>query len=158
MRVQDYVVRTTQRALNDVLRAVDALPEDKIEWSPNETARSALSQLQEIAISPAFYVSILKEGKVPDFSDHANEKMAEMRASVATLASCRTAAMEQTAELCRLISEFPDSRLDEEITLPFGGGMVVTMAGLLGLHSWNMIYHYGQICYLQTMLGDMEMP
>ena len=66
MRYQDHVVKQTQRALDDVLRAVEALPEDKRDWKPAETARSALNQLQEIAMSPRFFVPILLEGKMPE--------------------------------------------------------------------------------------------
>ena len=55
------------------------------------------------------------------------------------------------------ISDFPEGKLDEEITLPFGGGMTMTMADLLGLPYWNTVYHLGQINQIQLMLGDREM-
>ena len=157
MRYQDQVVKQTQRALDDVLRAVEALPEDKRDWKPAETARSALNQLQEVAMSPQFFVPILREGKMPEFDDHAKEEADRLKKSFDTFEKCREAAMEGTSELCQVISEFPDDRLEEEVTLPFAGGTAMTMADVLGLHAWNMTYHHGQVNYIQTMLGDMEM-
>jgi hypothetical protein len=41
--------------------------------------------------------------------------------------------------------------------MPFGGGVVMTMADILSLPSWNMVYHLGQINQIQLMLGDREM-
>lgn len=157
MRYQDQVVKQTQRALDDVLRAVKALPEDKRDWKPAETARSALNQLQEVAMSPRFFVPILRDGKMPEFDDHAKEEAARLKKSFDTFEKCREAAMEGTSELCQVISEFPDDRLEEEVTLPFAGGTAMTMADVLGLHAWNLTYHHGQVNYIQTMLGDMEM-
>lgn len=151
MRLQDQIVKQTQRAMDDVIRSVDALPTDKRDWAP-EGGRSALSQLREIAMVPHFYITILKTGAPPAFDDHAHEMP-----SLTTVDECRTEAMKATSELCRMIREFPDSDLEKEITLPFNGGMVVTMADLLGLHYWNTVYHLGQINFIQTLLGDKEM-
>lgn len=157
MRYQDQVVKQTQRALDDVLRAVDALPEDKRDWKPAETARSALNQLQEIAMSPQFFVRLIRDGKMLEFDDHAKEESEKLRKSFNTLAKCREAAKDGTSELCQIVSDFPDDRLEDEVTLPFAGGMVMTMADVLGLHAWNLTYHHGQVNYIQTMLGDLEM-
>lgn len=151
MRLQDQIVKQTQRAMDDVIRSVDAIPADKQDWAP-EGARSALSQLREIAMVPQFYITILQTGAPPAFDDHAREKP-----SLGTIEECRAEAMRATSELCRMIREFPDADLEKEVTLPFNGGMVVTMADLLGLHYWNTVYHLGQINFIQTLLGDKEM-
>lgn len=157
MRIQDQVVKQTQRALGDLIRAVDALPADKVDWAPAEVARSAFNQLQEVALSPNFFLKIIKEGESPEFKDHAKSEADRIRKSITDLEGCKAAAMEQTAVLCSAISAFPDERLDDEVTLPFGGGTVMSMADILGLHAWNMVYHLGQVNYIQLMLGDKEM-
>jgi len=152
MRFQDQVVKQTQRALDDVIRAVEALPEDKRDWKPADTSRSALNQLQELAVAPRYFVELIDKGQMPQFDDHEN-----LMKSHDTFELCRESAREATSELCRAISEFPDERLEDEVKLPFGGGMVMSMADVLGLHAWNLTYHHGQINYIQTMLGDLEM-
>ena len=157
VRYQDQIVKQTQRALDSVLRAVEALPEDKRDWKPEETSRSALNQLQEIAMAPGMFVELIEEGSVPEFDDHALQERERIRQGIDTFEKCREASMEGTSRICQVISEFPDERLEDEVTLPFGGGMVMTMADVLGLHAWNLTYHLGQINYIQTMLGDLEM-
>lgn len=157
MRLQDYLVRQTQKALGDLLRATDALPEDKRDWSPDPGARSALNQLREIADSPRFFIPLISKGAMPEFDDHARKESEKFRQEIQTYEAAKAAAMAMTAELCSHISDFPDEHLDRELTLPFGGGMVMTMAEILGLHQWNIVYHYGQVNYIQTMLGDKDM-
>jgi uncharacterized damage-inducible protein DinB len=156
MRLQDQIVRQTQRAVDDFLRAIAAIPVDHLEWAP-EGGRHALSQLQEVAMVPDFYLIVLRTGSVPVFDDHAKERVETLRASLSTIDECREGLMRMTSELCQAIRDFPDQRLEEEVVLPFNGGMRVTMGDVLGLHYWNTVYHLGQINYLQTLLGDREM-
>jgi len=143
--------------LEDVLRAAAALPPDRLAWQPAETSRSALNQLQELAVSASWFLPILSEGHFPEFGDHARRETERIRESLDTLEKCRDQARDGTAQLCQAIAQFPDGRLEDEILVPFGGGMTLTMADVLGLHAWNLTYHLGQINYLQTMIGDREM-
>ncbi len=157
MRYQDQLVKTTQRALDDISRAALAVPEDKRDWTPMGSLRPVLSQMQEIAISADWFLPIVQKGELPRFDEHARNEMLRTRASYDTVEKCIEAAKTGTSALCKAISEFPDSRLDDEMTMPFGGGMVMTMADILDLHRWNIIYHLGQINAIQLMLGDTEM-
>lgn len=150
MRFQDQVVRQTQKALDDISRAALAVPEDRREWVPMGSVRPVLSQMQEIASSATFFAPILREGRVPSFE----EVKADPPQSVE---ACLAKARAMTTEICTLITQFPDSELEDEMTMPFGGGMKMTMADVLGLHYWNLVYHLGQINQLQLMLGDTEM-
>jgi uncharacterized damage-inducible protein DinB len=157
MRYQDQVVRSTHKALEDVVRAARAVPEERLDWSPGGEARSVLNQMQEIATAGAWFLPVVRDGHVPEFDEHARREAARIRQSYDTLEKCIEAARQTTGELCRAIAAVPDERLEVEMRLPFGGGMNVTMADLLGMHAWNMIYHLGQINYVQLMLGDREM-
>lgn len=153
MRIQDLIVRQTQRALDDVLRAIEALPEDKRDWKPGEGARSALDQLREMAWAPRFYMPYLGSGEAG--AGH-EEIRAKAREEVSYEVG-RDLALKATGELCAMIANVPDDRLEDEVTLPMGGGMVMTLAEVLGIHYWNLVYHQGQINYIQTLLGDREM-
>lgn len=157
MRYQDQLVKATQKALDDVGRAALAVPAEKRDWVPMGSARSVLNQMQEIAISGDWFLPIVQKGEMPHFDEHAREEMARTRASYDTIEKCIDAASVSTSALCKAISEFPDSRLDDEMTMPFGGGVVMTMADILDLHRWNLIYHLGQINLIQLMLGDTQM-
>ena len=155
MRLQEQIVRMTQRALADLVRSVEAVPVDKQDWHPAEHARSALDQLREVAVVPQFHLMLLRDGHMPTGADHA--RFREEAATLLTVEEAVKAAMTSTNDLCEIISTFPDDRLEEEITLPFGGGMHVSMADVLTIHYWNMVYHHGQVNYIQTLLGDREM-
>jgi uncharacterized damage-inducible protein DinB len=157
MRYQDQIVRATQRAAGDVIRSCDAVPHDKIEWAPGGDARSVLSQMQELAQSGSWFIPIIRDLKVPEFDAHAIEESKRLRANNDTLEKCIAATRESTSALCAVIESVPDSVLEQEITLPFGGGMTVTIADVLSMHWWNMTYHLGQINMIQLMLGDRQM-
>ncbi len=157
MRFQDQVVRATQKALDDVCRAALAVPAEKVEWVPMGDARSVLSQMQEVATAGLWFIPLVRDRKQPEFDEHARREAARLRASYDTLEKCIEAARTNTSDLCRQIEAFPDSALEEEMRLPFGGGVVMTMADVLGMHQWNMVYHLGQINQTQLMLGDKEM-
>ncbi len=146
----------TQKSLGDVLRAVDALPEDRLEWAPSDTSRSVLSQMQEIAISASWFLAFIERKRAPSGEDH-EVKKSQMNGAPTTIDACKELAQASTAALCEAISDFPDEALEDEVTLPFGGGLTCTMADVLGLQAWNLTYHLGQINYLQTMLGDRVM-
>ncbi|MBS1707121.1 MAG: DinB family protein [Armatimonadetes bacterium] len=155
MRLQDQIVRMTQRALADLVRSVEAIEPDKQDWRPAEHARSALDQLREVAVVPRFHLMLLRDGHMPTGEDHAGFR--QEAAKLSTVSDAIMAARNSTNDLCELIATFPDDRLEEEITLPFGGGMHVSMADVLTIHYWNMVYHHGQVNYIQTLYGDKEM-
>lgn len=157
MRYQEQVVRATQKALDDVIRAAEAVPAEKLDWSPGGAARTVLNQMQEIAVSGDWFVPILRDRKVPSFDEHALRESRRLMAQNDTLEKCVAAARAGTSALCQQIAAFPSEMLEEELTMPFGGGMRLTMADIMLLHRDNMVYHTGQINYVQLLLGDREM-
>ena len=157
MRYQDQVVRATQKALDDVCRAALAMPEDRLDWVPLGEARPVLSQMQEIATAGTWFIPIIRDRKPPEFDEHARKEAIRLRQTFDTIEKCVEVARNTTSELCREIAAFPDGGLEDEMRLPFGGGVVMTMADVLSMHQWNLVYHLGQINQLQLMLGDREM-
>ncbi len=157
MRYQDQVVRATQKALDDVCRAALSVPPDKLEWVPMGDVRTVLSQMQEVATAGSWFLPIVRDRTQPEFDEHARREAVRLRKSYDTVEKCVEAARNSTSDLCMAIAAFPDSALEEEMRLPFGGGVVMTMADVLGMHQWNLVYHLGQINQIQLMLGDREM-
>lgn len=157
MRYQDQVVKATNKALDDVCRAALSVLEDQRSWSPPGEARSVLNQMQEIAVAGSWFAPIVRNCEAPEFDEHARRESIRIRRSFDTVEKCVEAARRSTNELCGEIAAFPDAFLEEEITMPFGGGISMTMADVLGMHAWNLIYHLGQINQIQLMLGDREM-
>lgn len=157
MRYQDQVVRATQKALDDVCRAASSVAKDKLEWVAMGDARSVLSQMQEVATAGRWFLPIVRDRTSPEFDEHARREAVRLRQSFDTIEKCIEAARDTTSDLCQAIAAFPDDALEDEMQLPFGGGVVMTMADVLSMHHWNMVYHLGQINQIQLMLGDREM-
>lgn len=149
-------MKTTMKALDDVCRAARAVPADKQQWSPQGDARSTLDQMREIALQTPWFVRLLREKAPPEVHDET------IRASMArtqgfTVEECVEAARRALPELCAAIEAVTDAELEQEIDMPFGGGMRMTIADVVLLPSWNMTYHLGQINFIQLMLGDKKM-
>jgi uncharacterized damage-inducible protein DinB len=157
MRIQDQLVRSTQKSLDDICRSAMAVPEDKQDWSPGGAARSTLAQMQEVSMGIAWLKAVVRDGKAPELSDHDRLQMKEAAEQLTSVDKCIEAARQQVIDWCQLISDFPDERLLDEVVMPFGGGMRMTLTEVLGLPAWNMVYHLGQINMIQLMLGDRVM-
>lgn len=149
-------MKLTQKALGDICRAAAAIPSAKADWSAGGKGRSALHQMQEIATSATWFLPVLESGVVPVFNDEIRKEHTNFRKKLASLDECIEEARQSTGQLCQAIMSFPDDKLETEITLPFGSGSN-TMADVLAMHYWNMVYHLGQINQIQLILGDTTM-
>lgn len=155
MRLQDHLVSRTQRALDDVIRAARAIPEERLDWSPGGSARSTLAQMREIAQTGERFLPLVL-GDATGFVGHAAREEAALQGDEA-LDELIARARRGVADLCQAILAISDESLEREITLPFGGGIVMTLTDALGLPAWNMTYHLGQINLIGLILGDRRM-
>lgn len=157
MRYQDVVIRITESALSDFFRTARAVPEDKLEWSPLDQGRSVLDQVQEVAQAPAFFKMLLEKKAFPELKPEQMEKAMEQRKSWKTIDECEEACRKYSDSFYNLIRDYPDEDLEIMINLPWGGGMVKSIADVMLFHYWNILYHTGQVNYIQTLYGDKEM-
>jgi len=157
MRFQDHLVKQIQKAVSDISRAATAVPADSADLTLGGVTRSTLNLMQEVATQAEWFLPTFRERMAPEFDEHAAREAVRIRQSFDTIEKCVSELRRSTNELCQEISRFPDEALDDEISLPFGGGMVMTMADVLGLPYWNMVYHLGQINMIQLHLGDKQM-
>ena len=157
MRFQDYVIELTDRACKDLVVNARALPADKLEWQPMDQARSALDILQECSQSPSWFTGILQAKACPDFNPEMMQEAMTARKQWTTIDACERTMQQNLEQLYAVIRDYPDADLDVKITLPFGENMVRSMADMMMGQFWNTDYHIGQVCYIQTMLGDKEM-
>ena len=61
------------------------------------------------------------------------------------------------AETLDYIENYPEGDLDRMIALPFMPDLKLSVAEILASPYWNLTYHLGQINFIQTTYGDMEM-
>lgn len=156
MDVKETLIAGSQGALENVIRAIRAMPEDKLQWEPLDMGRSAMEQFQEVAQSPLWAVGLLKTMKF-ELDPERMEKMRAEREAWTTVDQCENAARENAELLFDSIRSFPSEDMGKTIHLPFRGGMDMTVLQIMSLMVWNCNYHEGQICYIQTLYGDKDM-
>ena len=123
-------------------------------------ARTVQTMLYECAMTTPFYIAAA-QGKMAEFAalvpDVAVRELWQRRSEAAwTLEGAEAVAQETFSELCQALEAVPDGRLYDQQPHPMDPSRQTTTADLLFLAYWNLVYHTGQINYLQTMLGDAE--
>jgi hypothetical protein len=149
--VQQIAARLVRTAAEDLARSFAAMPADKQTWAPLEEGRCALMQVQENAVINAWFTAMLTDRVVPPLeeSPFATERALD------TSDKALTALAANTEKLVAAIGAFPDADLDQSLKMPWGETSTYEET-LFGAY-WNMVYHIGQIAYIQTLYGDKEM-
>ncbi len=158
--LQQQASRMTQQALASLFAAARHVPPDKRDWIPKGEARSVQALLHECALTTPFYAAAA-QGKMLAFAtlvpeEQTRERWRKRVAACTDLEATEAVAQETFAELCQALEAVPDARLSETQPHPMNPDRPVTTADLLFLAYWNLVYHTGQINYIQTMLGDTE--
>jgi hypothetical protein len=157
MHYKDQLIRLTQQSAEDFIRAIRAIPEDKLNWKVLDAGRSPMDLFQEVAQAPTYPIGMLEKRSAPDFNPETFGKLKEARAAWDTLDKCETALRENLTSLFAAIRAFPDEDLSHEIDLPFAENLRRSMADIMAYPYWNNSYHLGQISFIQTLYGDWEM-
>ena len=151
--LQQQAALMTRDAWVQMVRTAPFVPEDKWDWVPMGAARSLQDILAECALLPgSWHASLLgSEGSPLRYP----QEYARAKAELDTLEKIRAVGDPGIEHLCQLIEAVPDSDLDQSREMPWGGTM--TLADRIFICYWNLVYHYGQVNYLQMMLGDTAM-
>jgi len=152
--VPEFIAELTEDAYARLLRAAQAVPSDRAEWTVNEHGRSTLDQMQEVAVITRNFPAIVRSASFASFDRSAFEVA---KTELPSLAAAITAVEAALPELLEVIRSFPMDQLENPIMLPFRGGTPSTMARLLAMPAWNSTYHDGQVNFIQRLYGDLEM-
>lgn len=147
------LIASTNAAVDALIATARRMPEDKLTWSVMDLGRTAMDQLQECANAPDMFLPILKPGYVSKYKSY--EEAGEAQKQWDTLDKVEAALRASTAELCEAIAEISPDRLGEMHMLPWG--QEFSLGAIAGFHQWNVIYHVGQINFIQTLYGDKAM-
>jgi hypothetical protein len=151
MTVQEYVAGQTIRAAEALAHFVQTTEADRLVWQPEGeagvTTRSAFQQISECVQVNGLMAKMLRKeavaapaGPRPDiaFKDGADAQE-QLMASARGLADA--------------IRNLADADLDAEYQHPRG---LMLGSNLILMAYRNMIYHAGQINFIQTLYGDTE--
>jgi uncharacterized damage-inducible protein DinB len=150
--LQEFLAVATQKASVELVAALQRLPEDKRDWSPAETARTAFDQVAECAILNGYTANLIQTRVWPsngydEFLKAKTELLSQGWEALHALLQ------ENTLKAIAAIRTTPDDVLQTEIELPFAKA---TLAEILAYPYWNMSYHQGQINYIASILGSLK--
>lgn len=155
----DLLESSKQRAVNGMeyfLRNFSHVPDDKLNWTPTSTAKSAIRIAAHTALYAGRFAQMIRDRRLPA-PDNLSEWLAQRNEEETAITSRQ--AMEQifregTEEVLSALDSL--SPADLGISLDSGQGWSMSMEQLVGLPGWHAVLHAGQIDYLQTCWNDQQ--
>jgi hypothetical protein len=138
------------------LRNFSFVPDDKLNWTPTPTAKSAIRIAAHTALYAGRFARMINDRKLPG-SDNLAEWLAQRNAeeeAISSRAEVETIFRKGTDEVIAALDSLTPEAIDA--TLESGLGWSMPMARLMNLPGWHATLHAGQIDYLQTCWGDQE--
>ncbi|HRF59673.1 MAG TPA: hypothetical protein PLH94_07130 [Fimbriimonadaceae bacterium] len=152
MSAIELLINMTDSAVDMLFSSARKMPAERQVWSPMETGRTALDQLQECACAPDLHMQLIDPEHPGPFEGY--EGAREYRKRWTTVEACEAACRESTARWAHFVRGLSPERLASMAETPWGP----TPVGVItGFHYWNLVYHLGQINYIQTLYGDRDM-
>ena len=159
--VQTVAAARVQKAADALIRAVSSTPEDKLHWKPMDSGRPVLNQAVECVFANMKWAAIIRNRafiSVPD--DVIQEIKASFRAEIEggcwSGETVKSQLRRSAEELAEAIREVADVELVLSITMPAPCSETYLLVECFNHPYWNMVYHLGQINYIQTLLGDNQ--
>lgn len=156
---RQYVANVARYMAQTITRVAPFVPADKRNWSPMGAARTTIDVVQECAEALEFFTKFMKTGEFVRMDEPARAARAEaLKKNPPKLEDLLPCLQKAAEEYAQEIEKLPDERLTQMVPSPFRFlGQQLPMAQLIGIPVFNMAYHWGQINYIQMMLGDTEM-
>lgn len=140
-----------QQLEQSLVNGLSFVPAEKRSWKPAPTAHSA----QEIfghAVGALSFVQALIKGKAAERPSA--EQQAQYLKQFEKLEQAKAVARDNFQSFVKTVDGLSEKDLQQEVSAPFGGK--IPCSQLIVLAARHTAYHLGQLCYLQTILGDTE--
>lgn len=134
-------------ALKRLARTFSYVPDDRLNWTPSETSKSALRVLVHSALSNEYFAAVLRGDELPHQSAEEVVAMIQTRESAI---QTRGEALELLETTSRQVLEAFDKLDPTRLTIDPKVAFVLL---LVGRHADG---HASQIDYLQTTWGDLD--
>lgn len=155
----DLIESAKERAVGGMeffLRNFAHVPDERLNWSPTPTSKSAMRIAAHTALSTERFAEMIRDRRVP-VPENLDEWLAKRNAEEIALTS-RSEMERVFREGTARVLEALDSLTPEEfdLSLDSGQGWSMPMRQLMGLAGWHATLHAGQIDYLQTCWDDQR--
>ncbi len=138
------------------LRNFAHVPDDKLNWTPTPTAKSALRIASHTALYASRFAKMINDRATPS-PTNLEEWLAARNAeeiSVTTREEVESIFRAGTEEVLRALDTLTEAEV--ESTIDSGQGWSMPMRFLINLPGWHATLHMGQIDFLQTCWDDQE--
>jgi DinB superfamily len=130
-------------AARDFVFNLEAIPADRLDWKPSPEAKSALQLAGEVAGVAGNTLPVLQGG------DWTPSPLPQP----ATLQEARQLVLERADAYAAALEAADPASLRRHLELPFGKFWAERFVLFPLL---DLVHHRGQLCYLQSLLGDAE--
>jgi hypothetical protein len=128
------------------LYGLERVPDDRLNWSPGGAAGTPLQLAGKTAVFLSFVSHVLESRTSPDFEAPRPEPPNTREEANAVVNAAFT-------QLRKVVSEFTEADLRQTAPAPWGdtpiGALLFWISGLI-------LYHQGQLNYLQLAYGDAD--
>jgi|GEM_PF-278499 len=136
-----------QRALARIKDTFDHVPDDKLNWTPSETAKTPLAIFAHACVSNQHFAGVLRNEPMPEGGlPQVFEELGRKQAGITTREQANLVYENSTRECMEAIANLKPSDLIGNDTKAF----------LLTLIARHTDSHAAQIDFLQTCWGDLE--
>lgn len=155
----DPIETAKQRAVGGMdmfLRNFAHIPDDKLNWSPTPTSKTALRVAAHTALYAGRFAKMIRDRQLPspvNIEEWVAANVAEEN-TVKDRAEMEQIFRKGTEEVLAALDSLTPEEL--EINLSSGGGFTMPMKQLINLPGWHATLHLGQIDYLQTCWDDQQ--
>ena len=143
------------QAKGQLEKAFAGIPDDRLNWSPSESARTPV-EIVAHAADAIFHIAEMIDGR-PFYqgpSADADLRFRERERDFKTREAALELLEKNSAILLEVLDRLTPERLDSEMaTLPFGLGQA-PIAMVLGAPADHTRWHAAQLEYIQTIYGD----
>jgi uncharacterized damage-inducible protein DinB len=153
MNLQSFESRRLLGIIDLFQTAAKEVPPDKIQWKPEQRGKSAQEILEHVAGANLAFAALIRGGPLPEQASKVRDRQDVKHESESY--SQALAALKSSAHvLAEAIASVPESQLGEDRQMPWG--VTWKMTRLMSAPSAHASYHWGQLCYLQTLYGDTK--
>jgi len=147
MTMQESAALFTEKSGQEMLLTLARTLEDRLEWKPEPTSRSALDLVRECSVHCDEWAQLLGLFTWPE----------QFKTRVGSITTREEAVAEMSAAVGRLVDAIravPDEQLETILKAPWDEAPIGFWLTYAGGHNQ---YHIGQMNYIQTLYGDLDM-
>ena len=143
-------------AMEWFLRNLSYVPEDKLNWVPTATSKSALQIAAHTAVAAGNFAAMIRARKLPGGDELTAfiEKTTAAEKQLTDLGEVKDLLRKNTEEILAALDDLAPE--DTQLTLDSSLGWSMPMTFLMKLPAFHAIGHTAQIDFLQTCWGDQQ--